>query len=73
MRPQWADNIFCEVWLVRVPDKTYGNYLWRVHEDPSDPNLLATVALEKKNKDTEKLYSFTQKQHRPITKYKINI
>lgn len=52
MRPQRSDNVFCEVRLVRVPDEAYGNYLWGVHEDPSDPNPLATVALAKK--DTEK-------------------
>lgn len=51
MRPQWADNILCEVWLVRIPDKANGNYRWGVHEDPSDPNPLATVALEKKDKE----------------------
>lgn len=48
MRPQWSDNILCEVWLIGVPDEANGNYLRRVHEDPSDPYPLATVALEKK-------------------------
>lgn len=52
MRPQRADNFFCEVRLVRVPDETYGNDLWGVHEDPSDLNPLAAVALEKKDKQT---------------------
>lgn len=60
MRSERTDNIFCEVWLVRVPDEAYGNYLWGVHEDPSDPNPLATVALQKKDKGKD--YSFTRRQ-----------
>lgn len=52
MRPQRFDNILCEVWLVRVPDEAYGNNLRGVHEDPSDPNPLPTVALEEE--DAEK-------------------
>lgn len=52
MRPQRFDNILCEVWLVRVPDKAYGYNLGGVHEDPSDPNPLPTVALEEE--DAEK-------------------
>lgn len=46
MRSQGADHIICEVRLVRVPDKAYCNNFWGVHEDPSDLNPLATVALK---------------------------
>lgn len=61
MRPQWPNNILCEVWLVRVPDEAYGDNLRGVHKDPSDPDPLATFALE--NKETKKKeHSFTQKQ-----------
>lgn len=46
MRPQRADNILGEVRLVRIPDEADGDYLRGVHEDPSDPDPLTTVALE---------------------------
>lgn len=73
MRSKRADNILSEVRLVRVPDEAYGDYLWGVHEDPSDINPLATVALKKKNKDSgknnkkKKNSGITQKQLHPVT------
>jgi len=70
MRPQRADNVFCEVRLVRVPDEADGNDLWGVHEDPSDPNPLATVALKKDKEISNKKASFTQKKLYTITKDK---
>lgn len=69
MRSKRADNILSEVRLVRVPDEAYGNYLWGVHEDPSDINPLATVALKKKKKTQtqNKNNGITQKQLHPVT------
>lgn len=72
MRSKRADNILSEVRLVRVPDEAYSDYLWGVHEDPSDINPLATVALKNKNKDSErkktkKNSGITQKQLHPVT------
>lgn len=62
MRPQWPDNILCEVWLVRVPNKADGNDLRGVHEDPSDPNPLPTFTLKKKKKKKRKSKKCSKKQ-----------
>lgn len=58
MRPQWPNNILCEVWLVRVPDEAYGHDFGGVHKDPSDPNPLPAFTLEKKDY-TKRVHSKT--------------
>lgn len=57
MRPQRADNVLGVIRLIGVPHKADGNNFRAVHEDSSDLDLLAAVAL--KDKDMHKNETIT--------------